>query len=181
MKNAIHLSNDLMQNKWDFVDALLKRFKTLIQATDGVLSGAMIWRNLYHGLNINIEKEILDAFDIDDLEDRILGIKSVVLYKDPSTCETFLLFDVGDGNEEEVSTRDAAEAFAKVYAKLNSIREETGVKIEATITTDGIGIRSCKDNLEYRVVIPKRELDASVDITIPIENTLETAIKKVTE
>lgn len=177
MKNAIHLSNDVMQNKGDFVDVLLKHFKTVIHATDGVLSGTMIWRNFYHALNINIEKEILDAFDIDNLKDRILGIRSVVLYKDPSTYETFLLFNIGD--EEEVSTRDAAEAFAKVYAKLNSIREETGVKIEATITTDGINIESSKDNLVYRIIIPKRELDASVDITIPIENTLETAIKKM--
>lgn len=86
--------------------------------------------------------------------------------------------DVGDVNEE-ISNRDAAEAFAKVYAKLNSVQETNGVKIEATITTDGINIESSKDNLVYRIIIPKRELDASVDITIPIENTLETAIKKL--
>lgn len=178
MKNAIHLSNDVMQNKGDFVDVLLKRFKTVIHATNGVLSGAMIWRNFYHALNINIEKEILDAFDIDNLEDRILGIRSVVLYKDPSTYETFLLFNIGNCYEE-VSTRDAAEAFAKVHTKLNSIQETNGVKIEATIATDGINIESSKDNLVYRIIIPKRELDASVDITIPIENTLETAIKKL--
>lgn len=179
MKNAIHLSSDVMQNKGDFVNGLLKRFEILIRATDGVLSGMMIWRKFYHGLGINIEKEILDAFGISDLESRIYGIKSVVLYKDPSTYETFLLFNVGDADEEEVSNRDLAEAFAKVYAKLNSIREEAGVKIEATITTDGINIESSKDNLIYRIIIPKRELDESVDITIPIENTLETAIKKL--
>lgn len=177
MKNAIHLDHDVMQNNKDFVHGLLKRFESVIKATDGVLSGSMIWRNFYHGLGIDIKKEILDAFGINDLEDRIYDIKSVVLYKDPSTYETFLLFNIGD--EEEVSTRDAAEAFVKVYAKLNSIREETGVKIEATITTDGINIESSKDNLVYRIIIPKRELDASVDITIPIENTLETAIKKM--
>lgn len=79
----------------------------------------------------------------------------------------------------KVSTRNAAEALAKVYAKLNSLQEKAGVKIEATITTDGINIESSKDNLVYRIIIPKRELDASVDITIPIENTLETAIKKL--
>jgi hypothetical protein len=179
MKNAIHLDQDVMQNEEDFVRGLLKRFGSVIKATDGVISGMMIWRKFYRELGMNIEKEILDAFGINDLEDRIYGIKSVVLYKDPSTYETFLLFNVGDADEEEVSNRDAAEAFAKVYAKLNSIREETGVKIEATITTDGINIESSKDNLVYRIIIPKRELDASVDITIPIENTLETAIKKM--
>ena len=102
-----------------------------------------------------------------------------MLYKDPSTYETFLLFNIGD--EEEISNRNVAEAFAKVYAKLNSIREETGVKIEATITTDGINIESSKDNLVYRIIIPKFTLDEAVDITIPIENTLDDVIKKVTE
>lgn len=176
MKNAIHLDQSVAQQE-DFVRGLCKRFESVIKATDGVLSGSMIWRNFYHGLGVDIEKEIRDAFDIRVLDDRIYGIKSVVLYKDPSTYETFLLFNIGD--EEEISNRNVAEAFAKVYAKLNSIREETGVKIEATITTDGINIESSKDNLVYRIIIPKRELDASVDITIPIENTLETAIKKL--
>lgn len=179
MKNAIHLSSDLMQNDVGFVNSLLKRFETLIGATDGVLSGMMIWRKFYHGLGINIKKEILDAFGINDLEDKIYGIKSVVLYKDPSTYKTFLLFNVDNGNEEKVSTRDASEAFAKVYTKLNSLHEKAGVKIEATITTDGINIESSKDNLIYRIIIPKRELDEVVDITIPIENALDTAIKKI--
>lgn len=176
MKNAIHLDQSVAQEE-DVVRGLCKRFESVIKATDGILSGSMIWRNFYHSLGVDIEKEIRDAFDIHVLDDRIYGIKSVVLYKDPSTYETFLLFNIGD--EEEDSTRDAAEAFAKAYAKLNSIREETGVKIEATITTDGINIEPSKDNLVCRIVIPKRELDASFDITIPIENTLETAIKKM--
>ena len=82
-------------------------------------------------------------------------------------------------NAGDVSTRDAAEALAKVYAKLNSLQEKYGVKIEATITTDGINIESSKENLVYRIIIPKRELDEIVDITIPIENALDTAIKKM--
>lgn len=167
----------MAKNEEDFVRGLCKRFESVIKTTDGVLSGSIIWRNFYHGLGVDIEKDILDAFDIRVLDDRIYGIKSVVLYKDPSTYETFLLFNVGD--EEEVSTRDAAEALAKVYAKLNSIQETNGVKIEATITTDGINIESSKDDLVYRIIIPKRELDEVVDITIPIENALDTAIKKM--
>lgn len=178
MKNAIHLDHDVTQNNEDFVHGLLKRFESVIKATDGVLSGSMIWRNLYHGLGIDTEKDILDAFGINDLEDRIYGIKSVVLYKDPSTYGTFLLFNVGDANEE-ISNRDAAEAFAKVYAKLNSIREETGVKIAAKITTDGIEIEASKDNLVYRIIIPKFTLDEAVDITIRIENTLDDVMRKM--
>lgn len=83
------------------------------------------------------------------------------------------------GIEEEVSTRDAAEALAKVYAKLNSLQEKAGVKIEATITTDGINIESPNENIVHHITIPKRELTESVDITIPIENTLDTVIKKI--
>lgn len=158
---------------------MLKRFETLIHATDGVLSGNIIWRNFHNALHIDIAKEILDAFDIDDLEDKIYGIRSVVLYVNPSSYETFFMFNVYNDEEESIDTSVAAEAFAKVYTKLNSIQEESGVKIEATITTDGINIESSKDNLIYRIIIPKRELDASVDMTIPIEITLETAIKKM--
>lgn len=179
MKNAIRLDNDLMQCKRDAINAMLKRFEALIRATDGVLSGNMIWRKFCHALGIDTEKDILDAFGINDLEDKIYDIKSVVLYKDPSTYETFLLFNIDNGNEEEISTRYAAEAFAKVHAKLNSLLETYGIKIEATITTDGINIESSKDDLVYRIIIPKRELDEVVDITIPIENTLDTAIKKI--
>lgn len=63
--------------------------------------------------------------------------------------------------------------------ELDSIRFKTGVKIETTVTTDGINIESSKDNLVYRIIIPKRELDEVVDITIPIENALNTTIKKI--
>ena len=82
-------------------------------------------------------------------------------------------------NAGDVSTRDAAEALAKVYAKLYSIQEKNGVKIEANITTDGINIKSSKDNLVYRIIILNHELDEVVDITIPIENALDTVIKKI--
>mgnify|MGYP000342597761 CR=1 FL=1 len=156
MKNAIHLSNDLMQNKGDFVDALVKRFKTLIHATEGGLSGTMIWRNFYHGLNINIEKEILDAFDINNLEDIILGIKSVVLYKDPSTYETFLLFNIGNG-DEKVSTRDTAEAFAKdisdIYAYINKIETNSQLKANIEVTIDSASVSFPKDDpVEHDIV-----------------------------
>ena len=179
MKKEVYLKRNLELCNRFAIDTMLKRFEVLLRATDGVLSGNMIWNKIFHNLGIDTEKEILDAFGIHDLQDNIYGIKSVVLYNDPSTYETFLLFNVNNGDEEEVSTRDAAEAFAKVYAKLNSLKEKYGVKIEATITTDGINIESSKENLVYRIIIPKRELDEVVDITIPIENALDTAIKKI--
>lgn len=62
-----------------------------------------------------------------------------------------------------------------LHKELDSIRFNTGVKIAATITTDGINIESSKDNLVYSITIPMRELDESIDMAILIE----TAIKKM--
>ena len=159
MKNAIYLDNDFIREEQDSVNALLRRFETLINSTDGVLTGQIIWRTILHKLNIDTKQDIIDAFGLFSLEDTIYDIKSVVLYKDAKTYDTYLLFNVRNANEENVDTSKAAEAFAKVYARLNELQEKTGVKIETTISTDGINIRSCKDNLEYHVVMPKRALD----------------------
>lgn len=179
MKNAIYLDSDFVREEMDSVNVLLRRFETLINSTDGVLTGQMIWRNILHALNINTKQEIIDAFGLFSLDDKIYDIKSVVLYKDAKTYDTYLLFNVRNVNEEKIDNSKAAEAFAKVYAKLNSLQKKAGAKIEANITTDGINIESSKDNLMYRITISKRELDEVVDITIPIENALDTVIKKI--
>lgn len=44
MKNAIYLDSDFVREKMDSVNVLLRRFETLINSTDGVLTGQMIWR-----------------------------------------------------------------------------------------------------------------------------------------
>lgn len=179
MKNAIYLDNNFIREEQDSVNALLRRFETLINSTDGVLTGQIIWRTILHALNINTKQDILDAFGLFSLEDKIYDIKSVVLYKDAKTYDTYLLFNVRNSNEEKVDTSKAAEAFAKVYAKLNELQDKTGVKIEATITTDGINLESSKGHLIYCIIIPKRELDEAVDITMVIDNTLNNTIKKM--
>ena len=179
MKNAIYLDSDFIHEEQDSVNALLRRFETLINSTDGVLTGQMIWRTILHILNINAKQDILDAFGLFSLEDKIYDIKSVVLYKDAKTYDTYLLFNVRNSNEEKVDTSKAAEAFAKVYAKLHELQEKTGVKIAATISTDDINIESSKNNLVYRIIIPKFTLGEAIDITIPIEGTLDDVIKKM--
>jgi hypothetical protein len=181
MKNAIYLDSDFVREEVDSVNVLLRRFETLINSTDGVLTGQMIWRNILHALNINTKQEIIDAFGLFSLDDKIYDIKSVVLYKDAKTYDAYLLFNVRNANEENIDNGKAAEAFAKVYARLNELQEKTDVKIAAKITTDGIEIEASKDNLVYRIIIPKFTLDEAVDITIPIENTIDIAIKKVME
>lgn len=178
MKKEVRLKCNLGLCRSYDIEAVLKRFETLIQATDGVLSGNIIWNKIFHKLGIDAEKEILDAFGIRDLQDKIYGIKSVVLYKDPSTYETFFMFNVYD-DEEKIDNSKAAEAFAKVYARLNELQEKTDVKIAAKITTDGIEIEASKDDIVYRIIIPKFALDEAVDITIPIENTLDDVMRKM--
>lgn len=175
----IYLKCNLAMCKRDDVSATLKRFKILIRSTDGVLSGNMIWNKMFHGLNIEAELEILEAFGIHDLGDKIYGIKSVDLYKDPRNDHLLFQFNVENDNEEDVDTSEAAEAFRNIFEELNSLHEKTGIKIAATVTTDGINIESSKDNLVYSIMIPKFELDEAVDITMVIDNTLNDAIKKV--
>lgn len=43
MKNAIYLDSDFLREEQDSINALLRRFETLINSTDGVLTGEMIW------------------------------------------------------------------------------------------------------------------------------------------
>ena len=62
MKNAIHLDQSVAKNE-DFVRGLCKRFESVIKATDGVLSGNIVWRNFYHGLGVDITMPIENALD----------------------------------------------------------------------------------------------------------------------
>lgn len=46
-------------------------------------------------------------------------------------------------------------------------------------STDGISLESSRGHLIYRIMIPKCDLDGAVDIVIPIDNALNTSIKKM--
>lgn len=175
----IYLKCNLAMCKRDDVSATLKRFKILIRSTDGVLSGNMIWNKMFHGLNIEAELEILEAFGIHDLGDKIYGIKSVDLYKDPRNDHLLFRFNIENEGDFDADVELEAEAVGRIYAKLNSLQKQTGVKIAANITTDGISIESSKGHLVYRIMIPKFELDEAVDMTIVIDNTLNDVIEKM--
>lgn len=179
MKNAIYLDSDFVREEQDSVNVLLRWFETLINSTDGVLTGQMIWRTVLHKLNIDRKQEIIDSFGLFSLEDKIYNVRSVVLYKDPKSYGTYLLFNIHNVNEKKIDNSKAAEAFARVYAKLKELQENTGVKMSVQITTAGIDIKSSKNTIVYRIIIPKRELDESVDIANPIENAIDEAVRKV--
>lgn len=59
-----------------------------------------------------------------------------------------------------------------VYKGLNNIKSETGL---------GVHFDSVKDKLGFSISVEKKELNNAADITIPIKNTIDIAIKKVTE
>ena len=175
----IYLKCNLAMCKRDDVSATLKRFKILIRSNYGVLTGNMIWNKMFHGLNIEAELEILEAFGIHDLGDKIYGIKSVDLYKDPRNDHLLFQFNIENEGDFDADVELEAEAVGRIYAKLNSLQKQTGVKIAANITTDGISIESSKGHLVYRIMIPKFELDEAVDMTIVIDNTLNDVIEKM--
>lgn len=228
MKNAIYLDSDFVREEMDSVNTLLRRFETLINSTDGALTGQMIWRNILHALNINTKQEIIDAFGLFSLDDKIYDIKSVVLYKDAKTYDTYLMFKIDDSvkcgtecvakdisdiyayinkietNSQlkaniEVATDGASVSFPKgdpvehdivnnvfdsvraVYKGLNNIKSETGVKTGVAITGLGIHFDSVKDKLGFSISVEKKELDNAADMRMPIKNTIDIAIKKVTE
>lgn len=68
-----------------------------------------------------------------------------------------------------------------VYKGLNKIKEETGVKTGVVITGLGIHFDSVKDKFGFSISVEKKELDGAADIRMPIKNTIDIAIKKVTE
>lgn len=68
-----------------------------------------------------------------------------------------------------------------VYKGLNNIKSETGVKTGVAITGLGIHFDSVKDELGFSISVEKKELDGAADIRMPIKNTIDIAIKKVTE
>lgn len=68
-----------------------------------------------------------------------------------------------------------------VYKGLNNIKSETGVKTGVAITGLGVHFDSVKDKLGFSISVEKKELDNAADMRMPIKNTIDIAIKKVTE
>lgn len=68
-----------------------------------------------------------------------------------------------------------------VYKGLNKIKSETGVKTGVVITGLGIHFDSVKDKFGFSISVEKKELDNAADMRMPIKNTIDIAIKKVTE
>lgn len=68
-----------------------------------------------------------------------------------------------------------------VFKDLNAIKSETGVELEVCMTAVGIHFESSKNNLVFSISVTKSDLDNVTDVATPIQNTIDIAIKKVTE
>lgn len=89
-------------------------------------------------------------------------------------------FPKDDPVEHDI-VNDVFDSVRAVYKGLNNIKSETGVKTGVVITGLGIHFDSVKDKLGFSISVEKKELDGAADIRMPIKNTIDIAIKKVTE
>ena len=181
MKNAMYLNSDLVRYAKDNVDALLKKLNVLIQNSGGVLSGDAIRFEILYYLGIDYEKEIMNAFGIEDLKTKIYGIKSAELCNDAFDNRIFLLFKGDIIVEEDNRTNNLAAALANAYEELNSLQEKTGVEMQISIGFTGVKVKSLKDNTVLSTFISKSELDKVADITAPIRNAIDNSIQQISK
>lgn len=224
----IRLKCDMIPYKKASVNALIDRLYTIAQSNYGVLSGNVIWFELLDRLGVESEKEILDAFGLNDLKSKIYNITDIGLTQDLENMCVYLMFQIDDTvktgtecvakdiadihayvnkiqtntqlkSDIEITTDGASIRFAKddpvehdivnnifdsaraVYKGLNNIKKETGVKMGVVITGLGVHFDSVKDKFGFSISVEKKELDGAADITMPIKNTIDIAIKKVME
>lgn len=224
----VYLKCDMIPYERRSVNALIDRLYTITQSNYGALSGNVIWFELLDRLGVESEKEILDAFGINDLKSKIYNITNIGLCQDIESMCAYLMFKIDDSvkcgtecvakdisdiyahinkietNSQlkaniEVATDGASVSFPKddpvehdivnnvfdsvraVYKGLNNIKSETGVKTGVAITGLGIHFDSVKDKLGFSISVEKKELDNAADMRMPIKNTIDIAIKKVTE
>lgn len=181
MKNAIYLNSDLLKYAKDNVDALLKKLDVLIRNSGGVLSGNTIRFEISYYLGIDYEKEVMNAFGIEDLKTKICGIKSAELCNDVFANRTFLLFEGDIIVEEDNRTNNLAAALANAYEELNSLQEKTEVEMQISIGFAGVKVKSLKDNTVLSTFISKSELDKIADPIAPIRSAIDSSIRQITK
>ena len=181
MKNAMYLNNDLVRYAKDNVDALLKKLDVLIRNSGGVLSGDAIRFEILYYLGIDYEKEIMNAFGIEDLKTKICGIKSAELCNDVFANRAFLLFKGDIFVKKDSSTSDLVKALVVAYEELNSLQENTGVEMQISVGFTGVKVKSLKNNTILSTFVTKSELDKVADVTAPIRNAVYSSIQQITK
>lgn len=162
------------------INSLLERLDGLIRL-DGVLSGNVIWHEIIYNLGIDLDKKILSAFGIKDLESKIYGIKSIKVCTYDFSNNARLLFE-GDivAKKDDISS-DIASAISNAYEELNSLQEKTGVEMQISIGFTGVKVKSLKDNTILSTFISKSELDKVADYITLIRNAIDSSIRQITK
>lgn len=126
---------------------------------------------------MNVAKHLTEIYEyIKSIKSESIPIAEI----DITTNSTEIYFSKGDPVSHDIVT-NMFEAVADVYKELNGIRSETGVEVEVYMTAAGIHFESSKDNRVFSISVEKTDIDRTTDMEKPIENAIETAIKKVTE
>lgn len=168
-----------MERHKNAINSLLERLNGLIRF-DGVLSGNVICHEIIYNLDLDLDKEILSAFDIKDLGSKIYGIKSIKVCN-VFTNNAYLLFE-GDMivKKDDISS-DVAADLASAYKKLNSLQENIGVEMQISIGFTGVKVKSLKDNSVLSTFISKSELDKVTDPIATIRNAIDSSIQQITK
>lgn len=123
------------------------------------------------------------AKDISDIYAYVNEINTKTQLKaniEVTTDGASISFPKDDPVEHDIVT-NIFDSVRAVYKCLNNIKSETGVKTGVVITGLGIHFDSVKDKFGFSISVEKKELDGAADIRMPIKNTIDIAIKKVTE
>lgn len=162
------------------INSLLERLDGLIRF-DGVLSGNVIWHEIIYNLGIDLDKKILSAFGIKDLESKIYGIKSIKVCTYDFSNNARLLFERDIVAKKDDISSDMAAVLSNAYEELNSLQEKTGVEMQISIGFSGIKVKSLKDNSVLSTFISKSELDKVSDPIAPIRNAIDSSIRRITK
>lgn len=158
------------------INSLLERLNGLIQF-DGVLSGNVIWHEILYNLGLDLDKKILSAFDIKDLEYKIYGIKFIKVCTDDFTNNACLLFEGDIVSKKDDISSDVAADLARAYKDLNSLQEKVGVEMQISIGFTGVKVKSLKDNSVLSIFISKSELDKVADHIALIRDAIDSSIR----
>ena len=162
------------------INSLLERLDGLIRF-DGVLSGNVIWHEIIYNFGIDLDKKILSAFGIKDLESKIYGIKSIKVCTYDFTNNARLLFEGDIVSKKNDISSDVTADLARAYKALNSLQKKIGVEMQISIGFTGIKVKSLKDNSVLSTFITKSELDKITDPIALIRNTIDSSIQQITK
>lgn len=179
MTISLDLGINIVTHK-NAINSLLERLDGLIRF-DGVLSGNVIWHEIIYNLGIDLDKKILSAFGIKDLESKIYGIKSIKVCTYDFSNNAHLLFERDIVAKKDDISSDIAAALSNAYEELNSLQEKTGVEMQISIGFTGVKVKSLKDNTILSTFISKSELDKVADSIATIRNAIDSSIRQITK